>query len=155
MAQKPETRLSNKLRKIAESWGANVLKVHGSTMQRKGEPDHIGGIVLSVELYNGVIDEWEIPYAIELKMPDNEATDLQKHRLAEWARVGYATGVAYNLVDYVQIWLDHIAANSYELYARVYDDYHYDKVFVQNIKTKKNVILWNSGSINKALLTSL
>lgn len=156
MTQKSETILSNNIRDVVESWGANVLKVHGSAMQRKGEPDHIGGIILSADLYNGIVDDWEIPYAIELKMPGNDATDLQKHRLAEWARVGYATGVAHNLQEYVQIWLDHIKSNSYERYARMYDDYHYNTIFVPTNYTRERVItLWSFGNTNLELLTSL
>lgn len=62
------------------------LKVHGSAMQRAGEPD------LSITYAGRSIKA-------ELKTEKGKATPLQLHRLKEWEAAGATVGVVRSLDD--------------------------------------------------------
>lgn len=93
--QKPETALSNAIQKYIETdLRGKVMKLHGSPMQSRGEPDLIGGFIRDGQV---------IHFAVELKMPGEQPTPIQKFRLAQWDFVGFRTGVVYSLLDFKRI----------------------------------------------------
>lgn len=98
MSSKPETNVVNGMVTWLEDRGANVLKIHGSAMQRRSEPDIIGGISLVAMPNNGgryyTVD---VPFAFEVKHGNNTASKLQEYRLEQWARVGFCVGVVYSI----------------------------------------------------------
>ena len=58
-----------------------VTKFHGNEFTRSGEPDLFG-------CYCGRM------FAVEIKMPGNTATAIQRSRLRAWARSGAIVGIA-------------------------------------------------------------
>lgn len=69
-----------------------VLKVHGSAMQRKGEPD----LLASVPVSGGGLGRF---CAIELKQPGKVPTSLQYKRLRDYAAAGALAGYVTTEVE--------------------------------------------------------
>ncbi len=98
MSSKPETNTVNGIQTFLKDRYANVLKLHGSSMQRRGEPDLIGGIpMVAMPNDGGRYYTINIPFAFEVKYGANVASTLQNHRLEKWAEVGFCTGVVYSV----------------------------------------------------------
>lgn len=98
MSQKPETKIVDAAQEWVEENGGNALKVYGNAIQRSGEPDLIGGIY--------VPGNWEHPFvhfAIEFKLPGEDARKLQKYRMKQWAKVGFKTGVAHSVEEFKKL----------------------------------------------------
>jgi hypothetical protein len=93
MPAKPETRISTEIQRWVEDNGGNVLKLYGNSLQRSGEPDLIGGIIHPD-------DHDPVHFAIELKIPGEDASKLQYYRMSQWAKVGFVTGVAHSLEEF-------------------------------------------------------
>lgn len=74
--------------------GGDCWHVHGSSMQRSGEPDLDGAIFVK-----GV----PVHFKIEIKVDGNTTTPLQEFRLARWRSYGYVTGVAHNLDEFKEL----------------------------------------------------
>jgi hypothetical protein len=92
VSEKPETKLARACMKWVKSQGGNSFHVHGSSMQRAGEPDIDGAIAWGDGTYTH--------FKIELKIKPNVADALQLARLQDWADQGYTTGVAYTLAEF-------------------------------------------------------
>ena len=71
---------------INQHENAHARKQHGGMYGTIGEPDITGCV-------NGRRIE------IEVKLPGNEPTKIQLHRMKEWERCGALTGVAHSLEE--------------------------------------------------------
>lgn len=71
--------------------GGDGYHVHGSELQRRGEPDIDGWLPGGIHL------------KIECKVWPNKPDPLQEHRLAVYEAAGYAAGVAYSVGDVIRI----------------------------------------------------
>lgn len=79
-------RISKRLR----ADGAFVVKIHGSNLQLDGLPDLMG-------TFRGR------GFGIEVKVPGEDATALQRWVLGEMAKAGALTGVAHSLDEALEI----------------------------------------------------
>lgn len=103
MPQKPESKIVDAAQVWVEKQGGNALKIYGNAVQRSGEPDLIGGIHIPLR--------WDNPFvhfAIEFKLPGEDARPLQKYRMQQWAKVNFVTGVAHSLEEFKKLigWID-------------------------------------------------
>lgn len=104
---KEETSLSRQCISWVENNGGFVVKLHGNEFQEAGLPDHIGAIEVAetpLEERQGL--DWKpepIYFAIELKLPEENATRIQEYQLKKFAKFGYRTGVAHSLEEYINI----------------------------------------------------
>lgn len=84
MTTQPETLIVKKLQKWIKEQGGDSWKVHGSMMQRKGEPD---------------LDGWlPSPYGcihlkLEVKTPTGKPSAIQLVRLRKYHKAEYLVGV--------------------------------------------------------------
>lgn len=76
----------------------DAYHVHGSAVQRKGEPDIDGAVPF---LFNGY--QYNVHFKIEAKVGKNEASEIQKRRLNRWSELGYTVGVARSLEEFKAI----------------------------------------------------
>ena len=86
-----ETQIVREIIKQLKKGGGDGYHVHGSAMQRKGEPDIDGS-------YPSSDDKW-LHLKIEAKTATGVATPLQLYRLEEYAKRGYITGVVRSWDD--------------------------------------------------------
>lgn len=86
----PEARLSKSIMKAWRERGAWCFKVHGSQFQPAGIPDIVG-------VYRGTF------IACESKMPGNEPSRIQLHRIAQITAAGGRVVVAYSVEDAIQL----------------------------------------------------
>lgn len=85
MAIKPETRRTRDIIEyIKTTLDGDAYHVHGSIMQRSGEPDISGEVCI-----NGV---W-LHLKLEVKTPSGTPSKLQLERLRRYHRAGYVTGI--------------------------------------------------------------
>lgn len=75
-----------KIKDVAEGLGYWVAKIHGNQYQLKGLPDLL------------CIKDGKAAW-IEVKVPGNEPTRIQEHRMRELAAAGCAVTVAYSATD--------------------------------------------------------
>ena len=96
MSQKPETAIVDRIQEFIRQHHGEALKVHGSAMQRSGEPDLIGGfaVVGETSKYAG------INFVYEVKLPNEKPRADQIYRLKRWARLGYAAGWGTSVDDF-------------------------------------------------------
>lgn len=87
---KAESLIVDKILAYVREHGGKAIKVHGSPLQSRGEPDVLGG-------FSGQ------PFAVEVKVPGEQATPLQLARLAEWHRIGHVTGVVTSLDEFKRL----------------------------------------------------
>lgn len=95
MSAKAETSLARNCIKWVKAQGGDAWHVHGSAVQRSGEPDLDGCVPTK--------DGGFIHFKIELKTPGNLPRKLQAIRLERWSRFGYTTGVAESLSQFIEI----------------------------------------------------
>ena len=95
MTIKPETKIVKQIEKWVYEQGGEVLKLHGSSMQRSGEPDLIGGFGRDTK-YGGV------HFVYEVKLPGEEPRDDQKYRLERWARSYFTAGWGTSLQEFIR-----------------------------------------------------
>lgn len=101
MSQKAETGLYRRIKRYVENEGGLCFKIHGSAMQEAGVPDIIGWIPVS-QAYKTQI----VHFAVELKMPGNDASKLQMYQLRRWGAGGFKSGIAESLDDFKRIIYD-------------------------------------------------
>lgn len=89
-----ETRLVRACIKWAKAQGGDAYHVHGSAVQRSGEPDIDGWIPR---------DGGHVHFKIEAKVGSNQPSKIQLKRLRDYARGGYTTGVCYSLEEFIDI----------------------------------------------------
>lgn len=89
MSQKPETKIVKTIEAHILENGGEVLKLHGSAMQRSGEPDLIGSYMLT-------------PFVYEVKLPGETPREDQLYRLQRWRRQGFAAGWGTSLTDFIR-----------------------------------------------------
>lgn len=114
--KKPESLIDEKIIAWIKEQGGDAWKVHGSAMQRTGEPDIDGWLpgILIEKL--DFMTEWvpELPpptkpvmlpihLKIESKQPGEWPTQLQAHRLKTYAQAGYCVGCAHSLEEFIEI----------------------------------------------------
>lgn len=85
MAVKEETPITQDCIAWIKDQGGDAWHVHGSALQRSGEPDICG------EIPDGV-GGW-LHLKIEVKTPTGKPSKLQEYRLAQYAKAGYVTGI--------------------------------------------------------------
>ncbi len=96
MAKKPETLLVEKLiAYVKKELKGDCWHVHGSMMQRAGEPDLDGAF--KTEKGNFV------HFKVEAKMPGNVPSKLQTARLGTWSQLGYTCGVVWSLEEFITL----------------------------------------------------
>ena len=88
--RQPETTIQNAIQDYIKDNGGDVFKVHGSSMQRAGEPDLCGEIP--------ILGEW-VHFKIEVKTPTGVPSALQKVRLRRYHMRGYLVGVVTSVAD--------------------------------------------------------
>lgn len=79
----------------------DAYHVHGSAVQRKGEPDIDGAVPF---IFNGY--EYVVHFKIECKVGKNEVSPIQAKRLESWNELGYTVGVARSLDEFKTIVTD-------------------------------------------------
>jgi len=98
MATKPETLIVNKLISYIKAQGGDAWHVHGSALQRAGEPDIDGWIPT----------RWGAAHIkVEVKTPEGRPTALQLVMLRKYHKAGYLVGVVTCVQDLkilVSIW---------------------------------------------------
>lgn len=82
----PEARLGHAIRRALEVEGAFVFTVHGSALMMAGLPDLIG-------CHRGRF------FAIEVKMPGNKPSKIQRHVMGKIEAAGGRVCVAYSVQD--------------------------------------------------------
>lgn len=92
---KPETRIVHQIESFILANGGEVLKIHGSVMQRSGEPDLIGSYMLT-------------PFVYEVKLPNETPRDDQLYRLERWRKQGFAAGWGTSLQDFKSFMSDYV-----------------------------------------------
>lgn len=95
----PEARVSKAIMKAWRERGVFCFKVWGSAHQMSGLPDIIG-------VYRGFF------IGCETKMPGNEPSRIQLHRIAQITAAGGKCVVAYSVEDAMKL-LDSIDAGKY------------------------------------------
>lgn len=91
---KPETKIVHQIEKWISDNGGEVLKLHGSAMQRSGEPDLIGGFGIGTKYPNA-------KFVYEVKLPGETPREDQMFRLSRWRRAGFSVGWGTSLEDFV------------------------------------------------------
>lgn len=86
--------------------------VHGSPMQRKGEPDIDGSILL----FPDEIQERWFHIKVEVKTPVGKPTELQLIRLREYHKRGYLVGIVTSVQDMHAL---------IDVYKRWYGEYYF------------------------------
>lgn len=113
MAKKLETRIvQNIMRYMSQHYAFDGYHVHGSLLQRNGEPDIDGS------LWSDVLGRW-VHLKVEVKTSTGEPTKLQLTRLRAYFRRGYLVGVVTSVEDMMLI-------------VRAYEEYHYNTVEVMD-----------------------
>lgn len=74
-----------------KSEGGDAYKVHGSAVQRKGEPDITGEIII-----NGVTHHIKC----EVKTPTGVLSEIQEYRIKHYADMGYFASVVISLAEF-------------------------------------------------------
>lgn len=115
-AKKPESKIVDKIQAWIEEHEGTVLKNHGDPMSKLGTPDLIGGMIVRRKYGHATDAEIFIsfPFAVEVKLPGEDASELQYHRLGQWRRVDYRTGVIHSLDEFIEF---------VELHTRFYDSW--------------------------------
>lgn len=85
-----EADLRRKIIRWVREQGGDAHSVHGSTVQRAGEPD-IDGWLPSPRGF--------IHLKIECKLDYNKPTPLQAYRVTQYKKAGYCAFTAYSLDD--------------------------------------------------------
>lgn len=111
-AKKPESKIVDKIQTWVTDHQGTVIKNHGDVMAVLGTPDLIGGIVLNLPLRDDSNRFASVHFAVEVKVPGEEATELQQHRLDEWRKVGYETATVHSLGEFIEFVVDRAYANS-------------------------------------------
>ena len=93
-----ESELVRKIIAWVKANGGDAWKIHGSEVQRSGEPDIDGALLVKGRF---------VHFKIECKVGSNTPSDIQVHRLESWARYGYCVGLAYTLDEFKQRMLDY------------------------------------------------
>lgn len=81
MATKPETAIATRIIKWIKIRGGDAWSVHGSALQRTGEPDIDGWLPKN----------WHLK--LEVKTKTGKPSKIQIHRLRQYHRAGYIAGV--------------------------------------------------------------
>ena len=96
MSQKPETKISTDVQSWVINHGGKCVKFHGDPMGELGTPDIIG----MIPVYVGRVVVG-VPFAVELKLPGEEPTEIQKIQLMRWNNAGMHTAVIRSLPEFV------------------------------------------------------
>ena len=98
-----EKTLTKKIRKHLDKKLAHCkhMKVHGTAITKRGEPDIIAA---------GYLNHIPITLVIEAKIHPNQPTYAQIYRLKEWLFAGVHTAVIYSIED-LDLFLSEIAAD--------------------------------------------
>lgn len=92
MAEKAESRIVESIIAHIRRYGGDAYHVHGSLLQRRGEPDISGEVYLAGKGF--------MHLKIEVKCPGESPTPLQLHRLEHYASFGYVAFWCNSLEDF-------------------------------------------------------
>jgi hypothetical protein len=95
MAAKAETSITQACIRYIKDAGGDAFHVHGSMYQRANEPDIDGSFPTS--------DRGWLHLKIEVKTLDGKPTPAQVHRLREYAKRGYVTGIVTSVEDLKEV----------------------------------------------------
>lgn len=95
MAVKEETKITRAVIAQIKELGGDGFHVHGSALQRGGEPDITGEIKL--ELVG-----W-IHMKVEVKTPEGEPTERQLYRLRHYWEAGYLVGIVTSVSEFMKL----------------------------------------------------
>lgn len=101
MATKQETKITQDLIAEIKHKNGDALHIHGSALQRGGEPDICGEIRI-----DGV---WR-HLKIEVKTPEGEPSQRQLYRLQKYHERGYVAGIVTNITEMYALF------NAYDYY---------------------------------------
>lgn len=93
--KKDETKIDEKIIAWVKGKGGKAIKIHGSPMQEKGNPDILGAFV---NRYGHTVH-----FFVEVKVPGKDADPLQQYRLDEWHNLGFVAEVVHSLDEFVFI----------------------------------------------------
>lgn len=82
---------------MRDHWSFDGYHVHGSEMQRGGEPDIDGSVILSSDRWGHL--------KVEVKTPIGLPTPRQLYRLREYHKRGYVVGIVTSVDEMQQILL--------------------------------------------------
>lgn len=91
---KPESKIVDKIEAWVFEQGGEVLKLHGSAMQRTGEPDLIGA-------FGPETAYPMVHFVYEVKMPGEEPREDQHYRLERWERAGLSASWGTSFENFV------------------------------------------------------
>lgn len=94
MAKLPETKITEACIAWIKDNGGDAWHVHGSPLQRQGEPDLCGEFPTA--------DGW-LHLKIEVKTPTGVLSKLQEYRLDKYAKRGYTVGVVTSVNELREI----------------------------------------------------
>ncbi len=97
MTQKPETKIVEKIKDYISMHEGHFLKLYGNEVQRAGEPDLVGSIPVYLVDYNIVFD---VHFWVEVKVPGENARQLQTLRLNTWGYHHFAVGVVHSVDEF-------------------------------------------------------
>lgn len=100
MSLKHETRITREIIKYIKESRGDAFHVHGSSLQRGGEPD------ISGEVWDDKLG-W-IHIKVEVKTPEGEPTWRQLHRLKQYHKAGYMVGIVTSITEFrrlVTMWV--------------------------------------------------
>ena len=95
MTSKPETKITVACIQWIKDVGGDAWHVHGSAMQRAGEPDIDGVLPYSRVVKYGAHEapQYWIHLKIEVKTATGKPSELQIERLRRYSKMGYCAGI--------------------------------------------------------------
>lgn len=92
--RKPETKITQSIIEYIKRTGGDAHHVHGTVLQRGGEPDIDGSISIAGSY---------VHLKIEVKTSNGELEPRQMYRLRTYNRMGYLTGVVRSLDEFIAL----------------------------------------------------
>lgn len=92
--KKAETIIVQAIIKYIKNKGGDAFHVHGSGVQRSGEPDIDGSMP------DG--DGW-IHLKVEVKTPSGTPSAIQLYRIEEYKKRGYCAGIVTDIISFAEL----------------------------------------------------
>jgi hypothetical protein len=110
VASKPETMIVRAIIDYVKGQvGGDIHHVHGSTLQRGGEPDLDGAVSDGIGGYAHI--------KIEVKTAIGQVEARQIYRLKEYRRYGYLVGIVHSLTEFAALIQEYQDWNKRQMYA--------------------------------------
>ena len=101
----PETKIvQDIIHWVRKAGGGDAWHVHGSGVQRAGEPDIDGAIKHYPTDFNIPV---YIHFKVEVKTTTGKVSKIQLYRLETWDKLGYVTGIVRSIEEFVELMREH------------------------------------------------